>query len=118
MLLDETEQARIRLNGLRSVMRCDHPTNRARLHATVWGRVQGVNFRNFTADHARRLGLTGTVRNLADGRSVAVEAEGSREGLERLESLLWRGPRFALVYRVETTWLPPTGVESGFRIVQ
>lgn len=98
-------------------MACDHRSNHARLHATVYGRVQGVNFRHFTADHARRLGLRGTVRNLADGRSVVVEAEGSRESLERLVSMLRLGPRFALVDRVETAWMPATGVEGNFRIV-
>ncbi|MGD9890565.1 MAG: acylphosphatase [Dehalococcoidia bacterium] len=92
-------------------------TDRIRLHAIVHGRVQGVNFRNFTADHARRLGLTGTVRNLSDGRSVAVEAEGERAALARLESLLHEGPRFALVERVEVTWLPATGAEPDFRVV-
>ena len=91
-------------------------TERARLHATVHGRVQGVNFRNFTADHARRLGLSGTVRNRPDGRSVAVEAEWDRMALERLASLLQQGPRFALVERVEVTWLPATGLEIDFRV--
>ncbi len=92
-------------------------SERARLHATVYGRVQGVNFRNFTADHARRLGLTGSVRNLPDGRSVAVEAEGERTALVRLESLLREGPRFALVEQVESTWLPATGGDRDFRVL-
>jgi acylphosphatase len=92
-------------------------TEHTRLHAIVHGRVQGVNFRNYTADHARRLGLTGIVRNRPDGRSVAVEAEGERVALERLTSLLHQGPRFALVERVEVTWLAATGTESGFRVV-
>ena len=92
-------------------------TERARLHAIVHGRVQGVNFRNYTTDHARRLGLTGTVRNRPDGRSVAVEAEGDRMALEQLVSLLRQGPRFALVESVEVTWLAATGQEPGFRVV-
>ena len=56
----------------------------------VSGRVQGVGFRYFTQDIARREGLTGIVRNLADGR-VEVVAEGDDESLTRLEAALRRG---------------------------
>jgi len=48
----------------------------ASLHATVRGRVQGVGFREFVLTRARALGLTGAARNLLDGRSVEVVAEG------------------------------------------
>jgi hypothetical protein len=47
-----------------------------RLHAVVHGRVQGVGFRYFVMREARALGLSGWVRNQADG-SVEVEAEGA-----------------------------------------
>lgn len=92
--------------------------SRQRLRAVVHGRVQGVNFRAYTADHARRLGLAGTVRNLPDGRSVAVDAEGEGQSLERLIAALHEGPRFAWVERVEVEWLPATGAERDFRVVQ
>lgn len=95
----------------------DVPVNPGRFRAIVRGRVQGVNFRAYTAHHARRLGLFGTVRNLADGRAVAVEAEGDRAALERLLTLLHDGPRFALVEGVDVTWLPPSDTESDFRIL-
>jgi acylphosphatase len=89
----------------------------ARLRATVHGRVQGVNFRAFTADQALRLGLTGTVRNQPDGRTVLVEAEGARESLNRLIAALHQGPRFSRVERVEVEWLPPTGIWQDFRVI-
>ena len=55
---------------------------KARLHAYISGRVQGVGFR-FLAQHvARMLGLTGWVQNLYDGR-VEVVAEGQRQQLEQ-----------------------------------
>ena len=43
-----------------------------RAHAIIRGRVQGVCFRIETQRAARRIGLTGWVRNLADGTVEAV----------------------------------------------
>jgi len=40
------------------------------LRAVVYGRVQGVYFRDFTSRHAVELGLTGYVRNLHDWNEV------------------------------------------------
>ena len=88
-----------------------------RLHAIVFGRVQGVNFRTFTADHARRLWVAGSVRNRDDGQSVQVIAEGSRQAVEELLALLHQGPRFARVDRVEHEWLPPLGTIGGFHVI-
>ena len=46
-----------------------------RVTVTVSGIVQGVNYRRFTQQQARQLGVTGWVRNLPDGR-----VEGCFEG--------------------------------------
>ncbi len=54
---------------------------KARLHAEVFGEVQGVGFRAFVLRRAMGLGLTGWVRNRFDG-SVELIAEGSRVALE------------------------------------
>lgn len=74
-----------------------------RLEARVYGTVQGVGYRYFVVRHARRLGLTGFVRNLADG-SVEVVAEGEAAALRELVSLLEAGPTGAVVERVEAGW--------------
>jgi len=66
----------------------------------VHGRVQGVGFRWFTAREAVRLGLGGAVRNLPDGR-VEVVASGSAEAVGAMEVSLRRGPRAAIVTKVE-----------------
>jgi len=87
-----------------------------RLVAIVHGIVQGVFFRYNTNLEARRLGLTGTVRNLPDG-SVEVIAEGPRGRLEELLSFLRRGPEAAVVERVDLSWEEPTGGYPDFRIV-
>ena len=65
----------------------------------VSGRVQGVGFRFYTQREADRIGVSGFVRNLADGR-VEVVASGSEEQLAQLRAALERGPRFSSVESV------------------
>lgn len=85
------------------------PTSeRKRLHATVHGRVQGVNFRHYTCERARQLGLVGYVRNRWDG-TVEVVAEGPESALQALLAWLHRGPRLAHVTRVDAQWFPLEG---------
>jgi acylphosphatase len=81
----------------------------------VSGRVTGVGFRYFTQDAARREGVTGVVRNLADGR-VEVIAEGDEASLIRLESALRHGPSHARVADLEIDAMPVTGSYLGFLI--
>ena len=80
----------------------------------VSGRVQGVGFRYFTQDTARREGLTGIVRNLPDGRVEAV-AEGDADSLQRFEAALRQGPSRARVDSIEIDSIPPSG-HDGFRV--
>ncbi len=68
----------------------------------VSGRVQGVFYRAATQDRARRLGLTGWVRNLPDGR-VELVACGDETRLKQLEEWLWQGPPHARVEGVTVT---------------
>lgn len=63
------------------------------------GRVQGVGFRYFALDAARREGLTGYVTNRADG-SVEAVAEGESESIERFERSLRQGPSRSRVEQV------------------
>lgn len=68
-----------------------------RIRAVVRGHVQGVGFRYFARDAARRLGLRGWVRNLPDGRTVEALAAGSPEAVERFLAALREGPPGAIV---------------------
>lgn len=91
-------------------------TDVAALRAIVRGRVQGVNFRQFVYTRARFLGVRGYVRNLPDGRSVEVVAEGPRSDLEQLLEYLKEGPRMARVDQVEVEWSDATGIYDDFGI--
>lgn len=71
-----------------------------RLHVRISGRVQGVGFRWFVREEARRLGLSGCVTNLRSGE-VEVNAGGEQSSLERLRRALMVGPAGAQVERVE-----------------
>jgi acylphosphatase len=65
----------------------------------VTGAVQGVGFRYFTQRVSLRIGLTGYVKNLRDGR-VEVYAVGSAAQLVALRRELERGPQGASVSEV------------------
>ena len=88
---------------------------KARVHLRIKGRVQGVGFRFSTVDEARRLGVTGWVRNTYDG-DVELVAEGPRDRLQQLVTWCHAGPRGALVTDVEEQWLPYAGEFDAFRI--
>lgn len=80
----------------------------------VSGHVQGVGFRWFAHEAARREGLTGLVRNRPDG-SVEALVEGDDESVERFEVAIRRGPSRARVTAVEVDAMPPSG-HLGFTI--
>jgi acylphosphatase len=82
----------------------------------VVGRVQGVGFRYFARDAARREGIVGTVQNLDDG-SVEVVACGDAEAMTRFEIALRRGPAGARVEDVHVEPGPPGTSAPEFRIL-
>jgi len=77
--------------------------------------VQGVGYRMFAADCARREGLAGHVCNLPDGTVEAV-AEGDLESLTRFEARLWRGPSRARVDAIDSAEIEPLGFTGVFTI--
>lgn len=86
---------------------------RARVRVT--GRVQGVFFRQSTVEMAQGLGLTGWVRNLADGRVEAL-FEGEQEVVEQALAWCRQGPPRARVDALEVEWLEDPGGCAGFVI--
>lgn len=85
------------------------------MEVRVAGRVQGVGFRYFVLEGARRLGVVGYVMNLRDG-GVRAYAEGPRDALEQFLLLLRRGPDGARVREVRPAWGVATGQYSTFTI--
>jgi len=88
---------------------------RKRAHLFISGRVQGVFYRANTQERARRLGLTGWVRNLPDGRVEAV-VEGEEEKIRELINWCHEGPPGARVEDVEVHWEDYRGEFDDFEI--
>lgn len=89
--------------------------DRAAIHATIFGRVQGVGFRYNTRREASRRNLTGWVRNLPDG-SVEVECEGEKARVEAFAGWLKKGPPGAHVSDVELRRIPYRGIYNRFTV--
>lgn len=85
-----------------------------RRHVLVAGRVQGVFFRDSCRTEAVRAGVSGWVRNRADGQVEAV-FEGELEAVERLVAWCRQGPPRARVNGVEVRNEEPSG-ERGFAV--
>ena len=85
-----------------------------RTRVFVTGRVQGVWFRESCREQALAVGVSGWVRNLADGRVEAV-LEGPPAAVERVVQWCHQGPRQATVDAVESHAEPPVG-ETGFHV--
>ncbi len=89
-----------------------------RMTVLVRGRVQMVGYRMFAEMTAAQIGgIGGTVRNLPDGATVEVIAEGRRAELEQLLEDLRIGPAHALVRDVNVDWSVATGEFSSFATV-
>ncbi|KTC78266.1 acylphosphatase [Legionella brunensis] len=84
------------------------------MHCYISGKVQGVWFRASAQEEAEKLGITGWVRNLADGR-VEVFACGDQEQIEEYDRWLREGPSLAQVtdyVREDLAWKKYTGFDT------
>ena len=85
-----------------------------RRRVVVRGHVQGVFFRDTCRREARSRGVSGWVRNAADG-SVEAAFEGEPAAVEAMLDWSHRGPQGAEVTRVDVIEEPPQG-ETRFRV--
>jgi acylphosphatase len=94
-------------------------TDRERVHVTIRGRVQGVGFRTWTAHQGELRGLTGWVRNRADGSVEAVIA-GPVDAVEFMLKACGQGPHGSRVDELEiharTKGPPPPEESKGFAV--
>ena len=79
-------------------------------YALISGRVQGVGFRYSAYREACRLGLSGWVRNKANG-DVEVLAQGKQQKLDLFLAWLHRGPPGA---RVDIVQDKPVSINSQY----
>ena len=78
---------------------------------TIYGRVQGVGFRYFVKQKADLLGVSGFVRNLANG-NVYIEAECEEAALQQFIGYCRQGPSHAWVEKTEIQYCPVQGFEG------
>ncbi|MDO8269248.1 MAG: acylphosphatase [Candidatus Levybacteria bacterium] len=72
-------------------------------HVYISGFVQGVGFRAFVRSKARKMGITGWVRNLSDGRVEAI-LQGDRKIILHLVALFKRGSFFSTTTDIVVDW--------------
>jgi acylphosphatase len=87
-----------------------------RVHVLIFGKVQGVSFRYHTYELAKKLGITGWVRNTSDGKVEAV-FEGDGNKIEKILEFCKRGPSLARVEKVEVKEEKFKGEFKDFKIV-
>ena len=90
-------------------------SNRKRIVAIADGKVQSVGYRAFCADHALRLGVSGYVKNLPDGR-VQIVGIADEATLRQMVEIMRTGPAFAHVKDVILRWEEVETEIDGFDI--
>ena len=90
---------------------------RERLTIFFSGRVQGVGFRYTTKSVACGFEVTGTVRNLPDGR-VELQAEGERAELEEFRRAIQDSEVGRFVRQEQAQWSEAKNEFRGFEIIR
>ena len=80
------------------------------------GRVQGVGFRYTVKSLTPGFEVTGTIRNLEDGR-VELVAVGERAELDAFRQAVRESGLGRMITREEEFFAPPAGNFRGFEIV-
>lgn len=91
--------------------------SRNRVQVFYAGRVQGVGFRYTVKQVAAGYAVTGTVRNLADGR-VELVAEGARDELEAFRQGIRDVGLGGFIQQEDGQWAEARNDLRGFAIVR
>jgi acylphosphatase len=90
---------------------------RCRMQIFYTGRVQGVGFRYTARTVAAGFEVTGTIRNLPDGR-VELLAEGAKPELEAFREAIRDAGLAACIRHEDASWAEAQNVFKGFEIVR
>ena len=89
---------------------------RQRLHVLFSGRVQGVGFRYTVKKLVHGVEVTGTVRNLVDGR-VELDAEGEQSELAEFLEAVQSSELGHFIQQSDARWSDPNNEFRGFEII-
>jgi acylphosphatase len=87
------------------------------MHILYSGSVQGVGFRYTVKTVVAGFEVTGTVRNLPDGR-VELDAEGEKSELEAFRGAIRDAGLDHFIRNEAITWFEATGEFRGFEIAR
>lgn len=90
---------------------------RQQLHIFFVGRVQGVGFRYTAKTTAMGFDVTGTVKNLPDGR-VELKAEGEKAELDDFIQAIRDSEVGSFIRQEIPTWTEAKGDFRGFEIIR
>jgi len=85
------------------------------LKAKIYGKVQGVWYRNYTYNFAKGIGLVGMVKNLGDG-TVLVNVSGANDSIEEFKDYLENGSPNSRVDKIDYSWEDSSIDYSTFEI--
>jgi acylphosphatase len=101
----------------RSMKSANIDMKRSRLHVHYEGTVQGVGFRYTVKALASGFEVTGTVRNLTDGR-VELVAEGVKAELTAFQQAIRESELGHFIQKEMVSWHEPVGDLRGFEIAR
>jgi len=87
-----------------------------KVRVLVYGRVQGIGYRNFVKKHAKMLGLRGYVRNLPENKVEAVFC-GEKSDIEKMIEIMKRNHPLAEVKDIKIERLKTEVEFSDFHII-
>ena len=86
-----------------------------RKHIRVTGSVQGVGFRYTSSQCAKKIGVTGWVRNDYDG-SVEMEVQGTDIQINTLFEMIKNASSYIYIENIESKTIPVIKNDVGFEI--
>ncbi len=86
-----------------------------RMRILLEGRLQGLNFRYRTQRRAKKLGMTGFVRTLSDGR-IEIEVQGSQDNVGKMLAWCQEEPQSSHIKTILYRYEAPTERYSDFLV--